>query len=1064
MSIECMHMTVTKPRFVAGLIVSVLSLLTITASAADWPCYRGPDRNGRTMEKITIWPPREVWRAIVGAGYSQVVVSHGKVYTAGWVGNLNAIYCFNESSAGTNPAPSWTGSYSCGTEIIATPTVDGNEVYLLSPEGRLSCWDAATGTTNWFKDLGLVGRPQYGFGSSPLIEGNLVIVNMGGRGYAVDKTQPGSHDIMWGPDDTGAAGYASPFAVTIGAQRTVVVFGGSKVSGVDPANGQVLWYFGMGACGMADPIVYSNLVWASIGQTTRDCRVVTLGSGQLTPLWNDDYGLGNCENCSVLYNGYVYGICDKNLGIWCVDITNDQVKWTSGSLSLGTESSVILANDELVVLTGFQEQGLGLKSGDLLVVPATPTGYSVTRQTNVLSGTTWIAPTLSNGRLYVRNAEGTLICYQVGSSLTGVVQFASSTYSVAESGVTANIMVTRTNGNSGTITVDYATMNGTATAGSDYTAVSGMLTFADGETNKTITVPIFNDSSIEPTETVNLTLTNPTGGATLGSPSNAVLSIIDDDTPSLQFSSPTYSVAENGGSISIQVMRLNDTSGSVSVSYATVNGTAKAGSDYTAASGTLNLGIGETSKTFSVQISNDFVFEGDRTVNLVLSNPSVGAMLGSVSNAVLTIVDDEQPATTFGAWHKKVKITFSGYGKSETLTNFPALAVLNTNISGFAYDQFTSASGGDLRFADSTETNALNFEIEQWSTGGNSYVWVQVPQFTNNCYVWAYWGNSATNLPAYATNGATWIADFRGVWHLGEANGATSHFDSTANGNNATTNGTTSMGTPGVVDGAAAYTGGGIGRITNMNSSLTLTGKVLTVGIWLQPTANLNQAAKVGFLGKLQESGGNGGDYGLFYDWTAVHFAGGGMDFSTGYDPPINTWSYLVGVCDGNYTRLYVNGVQRNSAACSGNTPNTSGYSVLLAGGDNGGKLNGMLDEGRIMAVAASSNWVWASYMTMGSNASFATYGTVQAGTGGGAEVIMFVPAGMSAGSTGCSFSWCGAAGATNSFKVYRSTNLIAGGWQLVAPNIARSGTGTNIWTDTNVFPQAFYRVAAPNQ
>jgi hypothetical protein len=90
---------------------------------------------------------------------------------------------------------------------------------------------------------------------------------------------------------------------------------------------------------------------------------------------------------------------------------------------------------------------------------------------------------------------------------------------------------------------------------------------------------------------------------------------------------------------------------------------------------------------------------------------------------------------------------------------------------------------------------------------------------------------------------------------------------------------------------------------------------------------------------------------------------------------------------------------------------------------------------------------------------------TLQVG-GSSAEVIRFVQAGLSAGSTGCSFTWNGATGAsaTNSFKVYRCTNLMAGNWQLVAPNIARSGTGTNIWTDTNVFPQAFYRVATPNQ
>jgi hypothetical protein len=92
---------------------------------------------------------------------------------------------------------------------------------------------------------------------------------------------------------------------------------------------------------------------------------------------------------------------------------------------------------------------------------------------------------------------------------------------------------------------------------------------------------------------------------------------------------------------------------------------------------------------------------------------------------------------------------------------------------------------------------------------------------------------------------------------------------------------------------------------------------------------------------------------------------------------------------------------------------------------------------------------------------------TLQAATlqgGGSAEVIRFVPAWMSVGSTGCSLSWSGSTSATNNFKMYRSTNLTVAGWQLVAPSIARSGTGTNLWTDTNVFPRAFYRVAVPAQ
>src|SRR5262249_21382104 len=109
----------------------------------------------------------------------------------------------------------------------------------------------------------------------------------------------------------------------------------------------------------------------------------------------------------------------------------------------------------------------------------------------------------------------------------GALQFGNPTYSVNENGGTASITVTRTNGSAGAVSVNYATSNGTATAGSDYTATNGTLSFADGETSKTFTIPITNDSVVEGNETINLALSNPTGGASLGGQSSAVLTIVD---------------------------------------------------------------------------------------------------------------------------------------------------------------------------------------------------------------------------------------------------------------------------------------------------------------------------------------------------------------------------------------------------------------------------------------------------------------------------------------------------------------------------------------------------------
>jgi T5SS/PEP-CTERM-associated repeat protein len=231
----------------------------------------------------------------------------------------------------------------------------------------------------------------------------------------------------------------------------------------------------------------------------------------------------------------------------------------------------------------------------------------------------------------------------------GTMQFSSSTYAVNENGGTARITVNRFNKTTGTATVHYATSDGTATNGADYTAVSGTLTFTNGEVSKTFTVPIIDDAIAEANETINLTLSNPTGGV-LGSPSTAILIIIDNDGGTLQFSASGYTVNENGGTATVRVNRVNKTGGTVTVDYATRDGTATNGVDYTAVSGTLTFGNGVTYKTFTVPIIDDLIYQGNLTIKLTLSNPTgSGAVLGSPTNAVLTILDNEGGVLQFSS-------------------------------------------------------------------------------------------------------------------------------------------------------------------------------------------------------------------------------------------------------------------------------------------------------------------------------------------------------------------------------------------------------------------------------
>ena len=239
--------------------------------------------------------------------------------------------------------------------------------------------------------------------------------------------------------------------------------------------------------------------------------------------------------------------------------------------------------------------------------------------------------------------------YEYNGPAVPMLQFSSGTYSVSEGAATATINVTRIGSATGAVSVNYATSNGTATAGSDYTATSGTLNWTDGEAaSKTFTVSITNDTAIESDETINLTVSNPTGGAILGSQNTATLTILDDDGPStLRFENSSYSVNEGTATATIRVLRTGSSVGAVSVNYATSNGTAIAASDYTAASNTLIWIEGDTAaKSFTIAITNDTTVESSETVNITLSNPTNGAVLGGTNPVALTITDNDSSTTT----------------------------------------------------------------------------------------------------------------------------------------------------------------------------------------------------------------------------------------------------------------------------------------------------------------------------------------------------------------------------------------------------------------------------------
>jgi len=339
---------------------------------------------------------------------------------------------------------------------------------------------------------------------------------------------------------------------------------------------------------------------------------------------------------------------------------------------------------------------------------------------------------------------------------------------------------------------------------------------------------------------------------------------------------------------------------------------------------------------------------------------------------MFAVINKSAEAGIFDAWTYRMKITFSGYTKSGVLTNFPVLIVLRTNINCFAYTQFTSSVGADLRFASSNQTNELKYEVEKWDTNGISYIWVQVPRIASaNDFIYAYWGKTGASSPSYTTNGAVWTNGYIGVWHMGEASYAQLK-DSTTNRNHSLSNPFVST-TNGCI---------GNGMTASANYAVipdapSMAWTRITFEGWFKAS---NIMAEQGLISKGLEgynefiSRVRNGDYTVFVDndgnWPPV--AGISAEGAQA-----GVWQYVVGVYDGANMHIYANGMRITGTAWSGAPLNSSGALYFGTYYDTTLKYTGNMDEIRISNLARSSNWVWACWINQKPDSSFIEYSRV---------------------------------------------------------------------------------------
>ena len=228
----------------------------------------------------------------------------------------------------------------------------------------------------------------------------------------------------------------------------------------------------------------------------------------------------------------------------------------------------------------------------------------------------------------------------------GNLRFATANVNVGEGGA-ATLAVQRVGGDDGAVSVSWSTSDGTATAGADYAAGGGTLSWADNDdAPKTLTVQTLEDGAVESDERVNVVLSNPTGGAGLGAPSAATVTILDDDTTgtpgSLSFGAASLSVGEGGGAAQLVVRRTGGTTGAVSVRVVTHDGTATGGADYAPVDQVVTFPAGDAAnKTVAVPIVDDGAVEAPEQLHAMLTAPTGGAALADPTMAAIEILDDD---------------------------------------------------------------------------------------------------------------------------------------------------------------------------------------------------------------------------------------------------------------------------------------------------------------------------------------------------------------------------------------------------------------------------------------
>ena len=405
-----------------ALLITLLGVAVLLAGCggvgAEWPQWQGPTRDNISQETgwLKNWPeggPDIVWRIPIGEGYSGISIVDGRIYTMHSEGEDEFAVCLDASDGAEIWRSRTDDNYQSGegSGPRSTPAVDGDTVYVLSAKGKLYCLDASNGEKVWGHDFVTEfesGMPGFGFSTSPIIEGDSLLIEAGGKdGKSIVAFDKGTGAILW-TSHTDGAGYSSPIVIDSNGVRQAIFLTGKSLVSVSPTDGTIYWKHVPWPTGndinAAVPLLLpGDRIFVSAAYDKGSVLVQIKSDGDemsVEEIWRSHDVMENWMSSSVLLGEYLYGFDESILK--CIEASTGEQKWAHRGFGRGT---LLLADGHLIILG---------EGGNLGIAEASPSEYKGIAETQLLEGRCFTPPTLVGGKLYLRNQKE-LVCVDLSA-------------------------------------------------------------------------------------------------------------------------------------------------------------------------------------------------------------------------------------------------------------------------------------------------------------------------------------------------------------------------------------------------------------------------------------------------------------------------------------------------------------------------------------------------------------------------------------------------------------------------------------------------------------------------